>query len=67
MPRPSRNPAHVIQSHNPDRKLRSHVVQARNKAQSARNMRLPFYNKTKAEMEDDLRRAVEATRGPHAE
>ena len=63
MPRPTRNPAHVTQNHNPERPLRSHVVQSRNKAQSARNMRMPFYNATKAQMEEDLRRAVEATRG----
>ena len=67
MARPSRNPQHGVQDHNPNRTLRSHVVQSRPKHYSVLYQKLGPYQRTKAEMAEDLRRAVEATSGPHPE
>lgn len=67
MPATRRNPQHVVQDHNPNRLLRSHVVMSRRHDQAKVSYALGFYNKTKAEMAEDLRKAVENTRGqdPH--
>lgn len=55
---------HVTQSHDPERRLHGHVVQARTKVHVARQKRAGFNaakGKTKAELQADLRAAVERT------
>lgn len=56
----------VTQSHDPDRRLSSHVVQARTKATVEKQRKVGFgaaRGKTRAELQEELRRAVENTRG----
>lgn len=55
---------HVTQSHDPERRLYGHVVQARTKAHVDRQRRAGFNaakDKTKTELQADLRAAVERT------
>lgn len=55
---------HVRQSHDPERPLRSHVVQARTRTHVERQRRAGFNaakGRTKAELAEDLRLAVERT------
>lgn len=52
----------VRQSHDPRRKLSSHVVQVRNKAQSETQKRLGRLEMSREQLRQELRRAVENTR-----
>ncbi len=55
---------HVKQSHDPNRRLHSHVIQPPNKRTHLLRQKLGRQdNKTKAELARELRQAVENTRG----
>lgn len=54
---------HVTQSHDPRRQLYSHVVQVRSKRQCEVQRLVGRYERTKAEMREDLRLALLRTAG----
>lgn len=57
------NSSHVKQSHDPERKLFSHVIQHKSKrTNEVLAKHRPVAPQTKAQQAEDLRRAVENTR-----